>query len=44
MLLRLQSRDLWLKKKKKKKRKLLINDMNTRANGLAITDSYLTLF
>ena len=43
MLLRLQSRDLWLKKKKKK-RKLLINDMNTRANGLAITDSYLTLF
>ena len=29
--------------KKKKKGKLLINDMNTRANGLAITDSYLTL-
>ena len=42
MLLRLQSRDLWLEKKKKSK--LLINDMNTRANGLAITDSYLTLF
>ena len=42
MLLRLQSRGLWLKKKKESK--LLINDMNTRANGLAITDSYLTLF
>ena len=29
---------------KKERSKLLINDMNTRANGLAITDSYLTLF
>ena len=28
----------------KKAEKFLINNMNTRANGLAVSDSYLTLF